>query len=153
MATAMYRELRERNQKVLQSQDLLKKAADMGWRDDKGWFYQVWNPQLRHLERDHSRPQVTDVDMTNKLEFFITHLKRDVVHRFHCTRRLTETMESKATFHLDLSVRNKHAEEIWDLMIDLQGNCVFQLIGLGYRQERLSKGPMAQKIQDMLKSL
>ncbi|CAE7841588.1 unnamed protein product, partial [Symbiodinium sp. KB8] len=69
MATAMYRELRERNQKVLQSQDLLKKAADMGWRDDKGWFYQV-----------------TDVDMTNKLEFFITHLKRDVVHRFHCTR-------------------------------------------------------------------
>ncbi|CAE7725838.1 unnamed protein product, partial [Symbiodinium sp. KB8] len=44
-------------------QDLPKKAADMGWRDDKGWFYQV-----------------TDVDMTNKLEFFITHLKRDVVH-------------------------------------------------------------------------
>ena len=60
----------------------------------------TWNPQLRHLETDHSRPPVTDVEMTNKLEFFITHLKRDVVHRFHCTRKLTETMESKATFHL-----------------------------------------------------
>ena len=38
-------------------------------------------------------------------------------------------------------------------MIELQGNCVFQLIGLGYRRERLGKGPIAQKIQDMIKSL
>ena len=91
--------------------------------------------------------------MSTKLEFFITHMKRDVVHRFHCTRRLTECMDSKATFHMDLSVRNKNAEEIWDLMVELQGCCVFQLIGLGYRRERLGKGPAAQKILDILKSL
>ncbi|CAE7796895.1 unnamed protein product [Symbiodinium microadriaticum] len=153
MATAMFRELRERHAKVLQSQELLKKATDMGWRDNQGWVYQVWNPQLKHLERDHHRAPVPDVEMTNKLEFFITHLKRDVVHRFHCNRKLTETMDSKATFHLDLSVRNKHAEEIWDLMMELQDNTVFQLIGLGYRRERLGRGPGAQKVYDMLRSL
>ncbi|OLP82805.1 Craniofacial development protein 2 [Symbiodinium microadriaticum] len=152
MATAMFRELRERFTKVLQNPELLKKATDMGWRDNQGWVYQLWNPQLKHLERDHHRAPVTDVEMTNKLEFFITHLKRDVVHRFHCTRKLTETMDSKATFHLDLSVRNKHAEEIWDLMTELQGNTVFQLIGLGYRRERLGRGPGAQKVYDMLRS-
>ena len=86
-----------------------------------------------------------DTEMSTKLEFFITHMKRDVVHRFHCTRRLTECMDSKATFHMDLSVRNKNAEEIWDLMVELQGCCVFQLIGLGYRRERLGKGPAAPK--------
>ncbi|OLP90128.1 hypothetical protein AK812_SmicGene28345 [Symbiodinium microadriaticum] len=136
MATALFRELRERHHKVLNTPELLKTAVDMGWKDNQGWVFQTWNPQLRHLERDNTRPPIPDTEMSNKLEFFITHLKRDVVHRFHCTRKLTETMDSKATFHLDLSVRNKHAEEIWDQMVALQGCCVFQLIGLGYRRER-----------------
>ncbi|CAE6948943.1 unnamed protein product [Symbiodinium sp. KB8] len=137
MATALFRELRERHHKVLNTPELLKTAVDMGWKDNQGWVFQTWNPQLRHLERDNTRPPIPDTEMSNKLEFFITHLKRDVVHRFHCTRKLTETMDSKATFHLDLSVRNKHAEEIWDQMVALQGCCVFQLIGLGYRRERM----------------
>ena len=153
MATALFRELRERHHKVLNTPELLKTAVDMGWKDNQGWVFQTWNPQLRHLERDNTRPPIPDTEMSNKLEFFITHLKRDVVHRFHCTRKLTETMDSKATFHLDLSVRNKHAEEIWDQLVALQGCCVFQLIGLGYRRERLGKGPAAQKVLDMLKSL
>ena len=66
----------------------------------------------------------------------------------HATH-LTETMEGKKTFKLHLSVRNKHAEEVWDLLGELQGCCVFQLIGLGYRRERLGRGPMAQKTQEM----
>ena len=153
MATAMFRELRERHHKVWNTPELLKKAEEMGWKDNQGWVFQTWNPQLRHLERDRNRPPIPDTEMSNKLEFFITHMKRDVVHRFHCTRRLTECMDSKATFHMDLSVRNKNAEEIWDMMMELQGCCVFQLIGLGYRREKLGKGPAAQKILDILKSL
>ncbi|CAE6970070.1 unnamed protein product [Symbiodinium sp. KB8] len=106
MATAMFRELRERHHKVVSSPELQKKAEEMGWKDAQGWVFQTWNPRLRHLERDHDRKPIPETEMTNKLEHFINHMKRDVVHRFHCTRRLTETMDSKATFHLDLSVRS-----------------------------------------------
>ena len=107
------------------------------------------NPKLKALELGKSRNPVPELEMSNKLEHFVEHIKRDVVHRFHCTQRLTETMEGKKTFKLHLSVRNKHAEEVWDLLGELQGCCVFQLIGLGYRRERLGRGPMAQKTQEM----
>ncbi|CAE7040662.1 MCAT [Symbiodinium sp. CCMP2592] len=142
MALSRFRELKECHHKVLNTKELLQRALEMGWRDTQGWHFQQWNPKLKHLELDKPRPQLSDVDMSNKLELLTEHVKRDVVHRFHCTRRLTETMDSKATFKLDLSVRNKHAEEIWDILIELQGCCVFQLIGLGYRRERLGKGPL-----------
>ncbi|CAE7193616.1 unnamed protein product [Symbiodinium sp. CCMP2592] len=151
MALSMFRELKDRHHKVLNTKELLQRALEMGWRDAQGWHFQQWNPKLKHLELDKSRPQLSDVDMSNKLEVLTEHVKKDVVHRFHCTRRLTETMDSKATFKLDLSVRNKHAEEIWDILIELQGCCVFQLIGLGYRRERLGKGPLCQKIQEQLR--
>ncbi|CAE7708124.1 MCAT [Symbiodinium sp. CCMP2592] len=151
MALSMFRELKDRHHRVLNTKELLQRAVEMGWRDTQGWHFQQWNPKLRHLELDKSRPQISDVDMSNKLELLTEHVKRDAVHRFHCTRRLTETMDSKATFKLDLSVRNKHAEEIWDVLIELQGCCVFQLIGLGYRKERLGKGPLCQKIQEQLR--
>ncbi|CAE7432271.1 unnamed protein product [Symbiodinium sp. CCMP2592] len=151
MALSMFRELKDRHHKVLNTKELLQRALEMGWRDAQGWHFQQWNPKLKHLELDKSRPQLSDVDMSNNLEVLTEHVKKDVVHRFHCTRRLTETMDSKATFKLDLSVRNKHAEEIWDILIELQGCCVFQLIGLGYRRERLGKGPLYQKIQEQLR--
>ncbi|CAE6973662.1 unnamed protein product [Symbiodinium sp. CCMP2592] len=152
MAQAMFRELRDRHQKVLNTPDSLKRATDMGWRETGGWRYQVWNPKLKALEHDQSRPPVPDTEMSNKLQHFVDHIRRDVVHRFHCTQRMTETMESKKTFKLDLSVRNKHAEEVWDLMVELQGSCVFQLIGLGYRKEKLARAPLAQNIHEMSKA-
>ena len=109
-----------------------------GLEDAAGWRFQVWNPKLKALELGKNRNPVPELEMSNKLEHFVEHIKRDVVHRFHCTQRLTETMEGKKTFKLDLSVRNEHAEEVWDLLVELQGCCVcvFQLIGLGYRRER-----------------
>ncbi|OLP93673.1 LINE-1 retrotransposable element ORF2 protein [Symbiodinium microadriaticum] len=109
MATAMFRELRERHHKVWNTPELLKKAEEMGWKDNQGWVFQTWNPQLRHLERDRNRPPIPDTEMSNKLEFFITHM-------------------------------NKNAEEIWDMMMELQGCCVFQLIGLGYRHAFVNSG-------------
>ncbi|CAE7660156.1 MCAT [Symbiodinium sp. CCMP2592] len=94
MALSMFRELKDRHAKVLASQELTKRATDMGWRDTQGWHFQQWNPKLKHLELDKQRSAIPDIEMANKLE-------------------------------------NKHAEEIWDLLIELQGCCKFQLIGLG----------------------
>ena len=73
----------------------------MGWKDAAGWRFQVWNPKLKALEHDKSRNPVPEQEMTSKLESFVENIKRDVVHRFHCTQRMTETMEGKKTFKLD----------------------------------------------------
>ena len=134
MAQSLFRELKDRHQKVINSPELQNRAKEMGWKGSAGWRFQVWNPKLKALELDKTRDPVPEIEMSNKLEHFVEHIKRDAVHRFHCTQRLTETMEGKKTFKLDLSVRNKHAEEVWDLLVELQGCCVFQLIGLSYRR-------------------
>ena len=151
LAQALFRELRDRHSRVINTQELQARAQEMGWKDSAGWRFQAWNPKLKVLEHDTSRSPVTEQEMTRKLESFVENIKGDVVHRFHCTQRMTETMEGKKTFKLDLSVRNKSAEAVWDLLVELKGCCVFQLIGVGYRREKLGKGPLAQKIQEMIR--
>ena len=96
MATAMFRELRERHHKVWNTPELLKKAEEMGWKDNQGWVFQTWNPQLRHLERDRNRPPIPDTEMSNKLEFFITHMKRDVGSRNAWTPKPLSTWISRS---------------------------------------------------------
>ena len=88
MAQSMFRELRDRHQKVVGSQELQNRAKEMGSKDTAGWRYQIWNPKLKVLEIDNTRNPVPEVEMSNKLEFSVEHVKRDVVHRFHCTQRL-----------------------------------------------------------------
>ena len=94
----------------------IKEIIDLGTQDFKWKFqFQVWNPTLRHLQEDKSRPPPTTADIKQMLEKLYAAIRTDIVTRFCCTRKLTETMESQATFYFDLSCRNQ-GQAAWETM-------------------------------------
>lgn len=150
LALALFKELATRLEATLGDQAKLKEIKDLGWMDEQGrWKYQVWNANLRHLQDDTDRKPLTAEEIKVVLNRLYGLLKGDVVTRFHCTRKLTETMEGQATFFLDLSSRGS-GQEAWQHLQLLQGSCVLQLIGLAYKKAGLRKGPLAEKIRDLL---
>eukprot|EP00439_Symbiodinium_sp_Y106_P037361 s2334_g4.t1 len=148
LALALFRELASRIDHVWSDKDRLKEVQSMGWLDTSlHWKYQLWNPTLKCLQEDKERKPVPNEEMKQLLEQLYAALKGPVVTRFHCTRKLTETMESQATFFFDLSTTGQQA---WDLMMKLQGSCVLQLVGVAYKKAGLRRGPMAEKIREMI---
>ena len=150
LAIALFKELTDRLNNTLASQEKLKKVMDQGWRDEKGWRYQVWNKQLKHLEIDKARAPIPDDQMLDHLATILQCLRHPIVTRFCCTRRMTETMRSPATYKLDLSLRSHSAITMLDTLKMLQGNTVFQPVGMAYKTESLARSPAEQKIMDML---
>ncbi|CAE6969563.1 unnamed protein product, partial [Symbiodinium sp. CCMP2456] len=134
LALALFKELANRLETTLGDSAKLKEIKDLGWMDEQGrWKYQVWNASLRHLQEDTDRKPLTTEEIKVILNRLYGLLKGDVVTRFHCTRKLTETMEGQATFFLDLSSRGS-GQEAWQHLQLLQGSCVLQLIGLAYKK-------------------
>ncbi|CAE7559249.1 unnamed protein product, partial [Symbiodinium sp. KB8] len=130
LAIAVFRELADRLNKVLNSEELLEKASDMGWRDaNQGWPFQRWNPTLKCLEKDPHRAPLSDQTIQQTLVALQQSLDADTVTRFACTRKLTETMQGMATFLMDIAVRSPAAQESWNNILSLQSNTVLQLIG------------------------
>ncbi|CAE7234951.1 unnamed protein product, partial [Symbiodinium sp. CCMP2456] len=150
LAQALFREVVNRLNSTIASQERLRRVMDQGWRDATGWRYQVWNPRARQLEVDQSRPPIPEDKLLDHLATIIQCLKHPILTRFHCTRKMTETMAGQATYKMDLSLRSHSALTMWDEMRMLQGNAVFQLVGLGYKVEGLGRGPMEQRIMDMM---
>ena len=147
-ALALFRELASRMDQVWADKEKLKEVQGMGWLDaNHHWKYQLWNPTLRCLQEDKDRKPLPNEEMRQILEQLYASLKGPVVTRFHCTRKLTETMESQATFFFDLSSRGT-GQQAWDLMMKLQGSCVLQLIGVAYKKAGLR--PMAEKIREII---
>ena len=150
LAMALFRELVERLNSTIASQEKLKRAQDQGWRDSTGWRYQVWNRRTRQLEVDTNRPPLPDDQVLDHMATILQCLKHPILTRFACTRRMAETMTSQATFKMDVALRSHSALTFWDEMKVLQGNSVFQLVGLGYKTESLGRSPGEQKLLDMM---
>lgn len=75
----------------------------------------------------------------------------NMVNRFHATRPLREQLTgSVITFMLDLTVRDPASHQVHQTMLELQGNCVLQLIGLQWRRESFQRSALARRVKDML---
>ena len=153
MAVAMFTELGIRLDRACQEEDFAQKFKDLGWRDPAvGWRFQYWNPAVRHLEEDKSRKPLTDQEVAGHLQKLAQLLLLpDLVHRFSCTKRLTETMEGTATFKLDLSIRTPQSLEVWNSLLALQGCTVLQLGGIAYKREGFKPSPAIAKIKEMIR--
>ncbi|CAE7876320.1 unnamed protein product [Symbiodinium microadriaticum] len=148
LALAMIKELATRLDAVMKDKNRFKEIQDLGWMAQQGaWKFQVWNGTLRHLQEDPERAPLPTQNLKELLEELYKSLKGEVVARFRCTRKLTDTMESQATFFFDISTRGT-GQEAWKILMMLQGNCVLQLIGLGYKRAGLRRGPVAEKVRD-----
>ena len=150
LALTMFKELTDRLNQTLASQEKLRKVTDKGWRDSTGWRFQRWNAAQRQLEVDSSRPPIPDDRMLDHLATILQCLKHPIVTRFRCKRKLMETMTSQATFFLDISLRCHSAVTMWDTMKILQNNAVFQLVGMAYKTEGLGSGAQEKQLRDMI---
>ena len=150
LALTMFKELTDRLNQTLASQEKLRKVTDKGWRDSTGWRFQRWNAAQRQLEVDSSRPPIPDDQMLDHLATILQCLKHPIVTRFRCKRKLMETMTSQATFLLDISLRCHSAVTMWDTMKILQNNAVFQLVGMAYKTEGLGSGAQEKQLRDMI---
>ncbi|CAE7239424.1 unnamed protein product [Symbiodinium sp. CCMP2456] len=150
LALALFRELASRLETMEKDQARIKEVVDMGWATSElTWKFQAWNPQLRILQEDKDRKPLTTVEVKHSLERLYAAVKTGVVTRFSCTRKLTETMENQASFYFDLSSRGAGIEA-WEHMEKLEGCCVLQLVGLAYKRAGLRRGPLAQKLRELL---
>ncbi|CAE7555458.1 unnamed protein product [Symbiodinium necroappetens] len=150
LAMALFKELVDRLNSTISSQEKLKRVTDQGWRDSTGWRYQVWNRSTKQLEADPQRAPIPDDKLLDHLATVLQCLKHPILTRFACTRRMAETMTSQATFKMDVALRSHSALTFWDEMQVLRGNSVFQLVGMGYKTESLGRGPAEQKLLDMM---
>ncbi|CAE7805071.1 unnamed protein product, partial [Symbiodinium sp. CCMP2592] len=150
LAVSLFKELIDRLNLVLASQEKLQKVTDSGWRNESGWRFQRWNPTLKHLEIDQARPSIPDDQLLDHLATILQCLKHPIVNRFRCKRKLAETMTSQATFVMDVSLRSQFSTTLWDTLRILQNNAIFQLIGTSYKTESLGRSPMEQRIRDLL---
>ncbi|CAE7192843.1 MCAT [Symbiodinium sp. CCMP2592] len=144
LAVALFKELIDRLNQVLASQEKLKMVTDKGWRNESGWRFQRWNPTLKHLS------PLPDDQLLDHLATILQCLKHPIVNRFTCKRKLTETMTSQATFVLDVSLRSQFSTTLWETLRLLQNNAVFQLIATNYKTENLGRSPMEQRIRDLM---
>ena len=98
MAVAVFNELGLRLDRACKEEDFAQKVKDLRWRDPAvGWRFQCWNPVVRHLGEDKTRKPITDQEVAAHLQKLTKLLLLlDLVHRFACAKRLTETMEGTA---------------------------------------------------------
>ncbi|CAE7249285.1 PRP2 [Symbiodinium sp. CCMP2592] len=113
-----------------------------------GWKFQYWDPAVKHLVEDKSRKPITDQEVASHLQKLTQLLLLpDLVHRFGCKRRLTETIYDI----LDgPAIRTPQSLEAWGSLLALQGCTVLQLGGIAYRKETFKPSPGIVKIKEML---
>ncbi|CAE7400543.1 unnamed protein product [Symbiodinium sp. CCMP2456] len=152
MAIALFKELGNRLDTVCQDSTKLATVKEMGWRDPAaGWKFQRWNPQLKALEEDTAKTPLSDKAVAEHLQKLCVVLGQDTVHRFNCTRKMADVMETSATFQLDLSTRTPASIEAWNSLLILQGCTVLQLGGVAYKRETLKPSPVIAKFKDTLR--
>ena len=69
-----------------------------------------------------------------------------VLHRFCSTRKLDQYETGVAVFVQDLSIRDPNGTQVFQGLLDFQGNTAWQLIGVQYRRENLQRAPVVQEI-------
>ena len=110
-------------------------SVRQGFKDTSGnWHFQAWNRELQALEVDKTRAPVPHSEVLQLLETVVNQASKQAINRFHATRPLTENMTGEVvTILLDLSVRHPAGADLYQALGRLEGNAVFQLIGIQYR--------------------
>ena len=108
-------------------------SARQGFKDtSENWHFRAWN-------REHnSKTPAPHSEVIQLLEPMINQTSKQAINRFHATRPLTANMTGEVvTMLLDLSVRHQAGEELYQALGRLQGNAVFQLVGIQYPKRRI----------------
>ncbi|OLP89189.1 hypothetical protein AK812_SmicGene29352 [Symbiodinium microadriaticum] len=147
---------------MTKNEETLKKMEAQGWVKIQGenepmWNYQQWNAQSRRLELDPSRGPISHTTVATTaeaLQALVASEAEMLIHRFHSTRKLTETIAGDTLpFILSVAMRGSKAQQAHDAFNLMAGNAAFRLVGIRLRGERMHLQPLAQHIAKMAAAL
>ena len=128
-----------------------KKAEDNKWLQEGHWCYQKWSPALGSLVVDEGRPPLPHAKLVEALQLLLPIIMQPyMIHRFHATRPLADTMTGVTAFQLDISNRTKGHPTVWETLEALTGLSAMQVIGLQLRRDTLKQSPAAALVQQAL---
>ena len=124
------------------------RCQQAGWlTTEQKWVYQKWCKETRTLIQDKTKIPVLHHTRVTSLKNMLRMVDEGpVLHRFCSTRKLDQYETGVAVFVQDLSVRDPNGTQVFQGLLDYQGNTAWQLIGVQYRRENLQRAPVVQEI-------
>ena len=115
--------------------------------------YHTWSQEEKKSQKSKAAPiQHNNIMMAiNTLKVNVP--KENVWTRFHSTRPLTVKLEGPVLpFLMRLSLRSDAASTCHDAMLQLVDGAALKVVGLIWHQERLTRQPLAQVMEQTFKS-
>eukprot|EP00435_Cladocopium_sp_Y103_P011856 s493_g3.t1 len=125
--------------------------------EDKAWTFQEWNAHKQQMVQTKDPPKKMEA-MMKCLEALADSSKDgQLVTSFHTLKPLpSDQMPSQ---HAEVQVYpwrltlNPRDDDVWRLMMQLQGSSVWSLIGLRYKQANLKPSSLTQQLDRQLRAL
>eukprot|EP00435_Cladocopium_sp_Y103_P043911 s1225_g12.t1 len=138
--------------------ELLTKAKSVGFiLPDGTWPYQEWNPHHKKLVQSAKLPRIMAAMLANLTALEDSSKDPSLVTSFHSMKQmpLDVKMEDQKSlevypWRLQLCPRE---DDPWNILLQLQGNTVWNLIGLRYKQANLKPSSLAAQLGSQLKAL
>lgn len=133
---------------VSKDQTVALRCQHAGWlTTEQKWVYQKWCKDTRTLIQDKTKIPVLHQTLVTSLKNMLRMVDEGpVLHRFCSTRKLDQYATGVAVFVQDLSIRDPNGTQVFQGLLDFQGNTAWQLIGVQYRRENLQRAPVVQEI-------
>ena len=131
LLASMLREVMNLAQQAVATEEAKAKHVQTEWLTSTGaWNYRVWNHTERKLQIDPRRTPLQHDEAIRLLTFLLQNLKGEAIQKFAATQQMS-TLEQQgsqfATFHLEVSLRGRTANEIYEAMEKLTGCTLLNL--------------------------
>ena len=142
--------------KAKEGDELLIKAKQVDLMlEDSSWPFQQWCGHKKQLIQSPQKPKNMEAMLANlnALEdcsrdpSLVTSFQQQVPMDFK-----VETQKEVKVFPWRLQL-NPREDDPWNLLVQLQGNAVWNLIGLRYKQATMKQSQLAQQVESNLKAL
>ncbi|CAE7819672.1 cscB [Symbiodinium necroappetens] len=149
---SMLREVMNLAQQAVATEEAKAKHVQTEWLASTGaWNYRIWNHTERKLQVDPGRTPLQHDEAIRLLTFLLQNLKGEAIQKFAATQQMSilEQQGSQfATFHLEVSLQGRTANEIYETMEKLTGCTLLNLIGVSMKKDSLPHMPLAKKLGD-----
>ncbi|CAE7377208.1 unnamed protein product [Symbiodinium sp. CCMP2592] len=148
MFMAILQKLLTKLDEVAKDQAVALRCQQAGWlTTEQKWVYQKWCKETRTLVQDKTKVPVLHQTLVTSIRNMLRMVDEGpVLHRFCSTRKLDQYETGVAVFVQDLSIRDPNGTQVFQGLLDYQGNTAWQLIGAQYRKENLQRAPAVQEL-------
>ncbi|CAE7416447.1 unnamed protein product [Symbiodinium sp. CCMP2592] len=154
LINCLLKELLQRTQRVVATEEGRANLKEMGWIDSQGhWTYLKWSPQQRRLVLNEARTPVTHDAMIKTITELQASMTGEIIHRFKSKQpmwSIEEEGSSQAVFDLEISLRSATADEAHMNFGVLMGNAVTNLVGMSTKKDDRPRQPQAQQLAQLV---